>query len=122
MLACAELAARTGDLDETRELLREVRAICQPLRAERSLEHADQIEARLRNATATYPAGLSAREVEVLALVAEGMTNAEAGAALFISHRTVAQHLRSVYNKLGVGSRAAATRRALELDLFGRGA
>jgi DNA-binding CsgD family transcriptional regulator len=49
----------------------------------------------------TYLAGLTGREVEVLRLVARGMTNAQAGESLFISPRTVDTHLTSIYNKLG---------------------
>jgi DNA-binding CsgD family transcriptional regulator len=64
-----------------------------------------------------YPAGLSAREVEVLRLVAQGLTDAEVAERLFLSPRTVSQHLRSVYNKLGVGSRTAAMRFAVEQGL-----
>jgi ATP/maltotriose-dependent transcriptional regulator MalT len=56
---------------------------------------------------------LSPREIEVLSAVANGMTDADAAAALSISPRTVSQHMRSVYNKLGVSSRAAATRWAV---------
>jgi DNA-binding NarL/FixJ family response regulator len=54
------------------------------------------------------PGGLTARELEVLRLVADGLTDAEVGARLYISHRTVARHLYSVYQKLGVNSRTAA--------------
>ena len=60
------------------------------------------------------PGGLTAREVEVLRLVAEGLTDAQVAERLTLSPRTVSQHLRSVYNKLGVSSRAAATRFAVE--------
>jgi non-specific serine/threonine protein kinase len=63
------------------------------------------------------PAGLSAREVEVLGLVATGMTNAQVAEKLFLSPRTVQRHLNSVYRKIGVGSRTAATRFALEHHL-----
>ncbi|MDQ3927138.1 MAG: LuxR C-terminal-related transcriptional regulator, partial [Actinomycetota bacterium] len=65
----------------------------------------------------SYPAGLSAREAEVLKLVAQGLTNARIAEALFISPRTVDRHLNSVYQKIGVSSRAAATRFAIEHDL-----
>ena len=61
-----------------------------------------------------HPAGLSAREVEVLRLVSAGLTNPQVAAHLFLSPRTVQQHLRSIYNKLGVSTRAAATRFAVE--------
>jgi class 3 adenylate cyclase/DNA-binding CsgD family transcriptional regulator len=56
------------------------------------------------------PAGLTAREVDVLRLVAVGLSDAEAAERLFLSVRTVHAHLRSIYRKLGVSSRAAAGR------------
>jgi DNA-binding NarL/FixJ family response regulator len=64
-----------------------------------------------------YPAGLTAREVEVLRLVARGLTNAEIARELYLSPRTVNAHLNSVYHKLGVSSRSAATRFAVEHGL-----
>ncbi|MBA3636193.1 MAG: response regulator transcription factor [Rubrobacteraceae bacterium] len=57
---------------------------------------------------------LSAREVEVLVLVAEGMTDPQVAERLYLSPCTVGQHLRSIYRKLGVPSRAAAAREALQ--------
>ena len=57
-----------------------------------------------------YPAGLSQREVEVLRLVAAGLTNSEVAERLYLSPRTVHAHLRRIYEKLGVGSRGAAAR------------
>ncbi len=56
---------------------------------------------------------LTAREREVLGLVALGLTNRQIAARLFLSRRTVEQHLSSIYNRLGVSTRAAATRFAL---------
>jgi DNA-binding NarL/FixJ family response regulator len=53
-----------------------------------------------------------------LRLVARGLTDAEVGAQLFISPRTVARHLQSTYNKLGVNSRTAAAAFAFEHGLF----
>ena len=64
------------------------------------------------------PGGLTPREVEVLKLVASGMTNAQVAKELFLSPRTVQRHLNSVYHKLEVGSRTAATRFALENGLL----
>jgi DNA-binding NarL/FixJ family response regulator len=65
-----------------------------------------------------YPAGLTAREVEVLRLVAEGLTNEQVAERLIISPRTVEKHLESIYGKLGVSSRTAATRFAVEHQLL----
>jgi GAF domain-containing protein/DNA-binding CsgD family transcriptional regulator len=62
-------------------------------------------------------AGLTAREVEVLRLVAYGMSDALIAERLVVSLRTVHSHLRSIYRKLGVGSRSAATRWAVEHHL-----
>jgi DNA-binding NarL/FixJ family response regulator len=60
------------------------------------------------------PEKLSAREAEVLALIARGLTNAEVGRALFISEATVKTHLTRACGKLGVSGRTAAVARALE--------
>jgi HD-GYP domain-containing protein (c-di-GMP phosphodiesterase class II) len=64
------------------------------------------------------PAGLTDREVEVLALVAEGCTNAQIAGRLVISRRTAEQHLQNVYSKIGVSSRAAAAMFAMEHHLL----
>jgi DNA-binding CsgD family transcriptional regulator len=79
---------------------------------------AREARAALRQALASAPAiapplggadpPLTAREREIIALVAEGHTNAEIAAALWVSPATVKKHLENVYVKLGVGSRAAA--------------
>ena len=62
-------------------------------------------------ATAPVPEGpLSPREMEVAGLVADGATNAQMAARLFISERTVESHLASIFNKLGVDSRLQVAR------------
>jgi ATP/maltotriose-dependent transcriptional regulator MalT len=69
----------------------------------------------LRSRRATGNAfGLTDRELEVLRLAANGMTNVAIAGQLFIGARTVKGHLESVYNKLGVDSRTAAATKALE--------
>jgi len=65
----------------------------------------------------TSPAGLTAREVEVLQVVAQGLTNEQVAQRLVISPRTVDTHLTSIYSKLGVSSRSAATRYAMQHHL-----
>jgi DNA-binding CsgD family transcriptional regulator len=62
----------------------------------------------------SYPAGLTAREGEVLRLGAQGLTDAQVAEQLVISPRTVTTHLTSIYGKIGVTSRRAATRYAIE--------
>ncbi len=67
--------------------------------------------------TLTYPDGLTAREVEVLRLLAQGLTDAQIAEHLIISPRTVNTHLKAIYGKIQVSSRSAATRYALEQHL-----
>jgi DNA-binding NarL/FixJ family response regulator len=69
------------------------------------------------NPPAAAPGGLSAREVEVLRLVAAGKTNKAIAADLFISEKTVARHMSNIFDKLGLASRAAATAYAYEHGL-----
>ena len=64
-----------------------------------------------------YPDGLTAREVEVLRLLAQGLTDAQIAEQLVISPRTVNNHLTSIYSKIQVSTRTAATRYAMEHQL-----
>src|SRR6266851_7056741 len=64
-----------------------------------------------------YPAGLTAREVEVLNLLAGGLTDQQIADKLVLSPRTVHAHISSIYSKLAVTSRSAATRYAIEHHL-----
>jgi ATP/maltotriose-dependent transcriptional regulator MalT len=86
----------------------------------------DHIGARLdadrhaRDATAPLPAGLTAREGEVLRLIAGGLTNNEIAAELHLSAKTVSRHLSNIFTKIGVTSRASATAFAFEHDLVDR--
>jgi predicted ATPase/DNA-binding CsgD family transcriptional regulator len=68
--------------------------------------------------SAHHPANLSTREVEVLRLLARGLTNARIAEELYISPRTVNAHLGSVYHKIGSHSRAEAARFATEHGLL----
>ncbi|MDP8991922.1 MAG: response regulator transcription factor [Actinomycetota bacterium] len=64
------------------------------------------------------PCGLTAREVEVLHLVATGRGNREIAGDLFISEKTVARHVANIFLKLDVSSRSAATAWAYERGLL----
>ena len=60
---------------------------------------------------------LTKREIEILRLVAQGLSDAQVAERLVLSPRTINAHLTSIYNKVGVNSRVAATRLALEKGL-----
>jgi HD-GYP domain-containing protein (c-di-GMP phosphodiesterase class II) len=64
------------------------------------------------------PAGLTAREVEVLRLVARGLSNKEVAARLVISPKTVSHHIEHIYGKIGASSRAAASLFAMQHGLL----
>jgi DNA-binding NarL/FixJ family response regulator len=63
-------------------------------------------------------AGLTRRELEVLRLVTQGLTDAQVAEQLIVSQRTVHAHLRSIYDKLDVATRTAAARYAAEHQLL----
>ena len=65
----------------------------------------------------TYPDDLTAREVEVLRLLSQGWSDAQIAQHLDISPRTVNRHTTSIYSKIGVSSRSAATRYAMQQQL-----
>jgi predicted ATPase/serine/threonine protein kinase/DNA-binding CsgD family transcriptional regulator len=65
----------------------------------------------------SFPGGLTAREVEVLRLLAQGLSDAQIAERLVISPRTVNNHLTSIYSKIQVSSRSGATRYAMERQL-----
>ncbi len=72
------------------------------------------------NSASSSNASLTSRELEVLLLLAEEMSNPQIAERLVISRRTVDAHLRSIYDKLGTRSRDAALRVAREQGLLGR--
>jgi len=72
---------------------------------------------RLLGTPEAIPGGLTAREVEVLRLLATGKTNRDIAVELVISEHTVARHIQNIYAKVGVSSRAAATAFAFAHDL-----
>src|SRR6266508_1127889 len=79
------------------------------------IEAAGQRIAHVRSA---WPEGLSEREVDVLRLVARGLSNRQVAAALFISPRTAEHHVQHIYAKIGASTRAAAAMFAMEHGLL----
>ena len=120
LLALAELRAAERKTAEATRLLAEVRAIGEPLGAVPLLARADELAAQLamQPAPADHGPHLSAREIEVLRLVAKGRTNAEIADDLFVSHRTVTTHLTHIFAKLDVAGRAEAVALAFRLGLI----
>ena len=95
---------------------------CRPATATAPPESAPSVSQPSRATTgderAVRPSdSLTTRETEVLHLVAQGLTNAQVAAKLVISPRTVEKHLASIYRKLEVNSRTAATRYATDHHL-----
>jgi DNA-binding NarL/FixJ family response regulator len=76
-----------------------------------------RVPAGPRVATRANPAGLTARQLEVLVLLAEGLSNAEIAERLVVSQRTAEHHVAAVLTKLGATSRREAAQRAAELQL-----
>jgi DNA-binding NarL/FixJ family response regulator len=109
------LAAARAELDE--EAFRAAWLEGRAMTPEQAIEYALETEEAappIPNDTTL----LSAREVEVLQLVAQGLTDPQVAERLYLSPRTVGVHLRSIYRKLGVPSRAAAVKEAVERHLI----
>lgn len=101
--ALGDTETATFELSAARETFTELGA----------LPDRDRVDA-ISGAAPPIPGGLSARELEVLRLVAAGRTNREIAADLGISGRTVDRHVSNIYTKLEISSRAAATAFAYE--------
>jgi DNA-binding CsgD family transcriptional regulator len=106
-LACRRL----GDEDTAAMELDAARWVFQELGAAPELARAEQLS---RASEPGAAGGLSAREVQVLALVAAGNSNRAIAAELFLSEKTVERHVSNILTKLGVGSRTAAAAYAFE--------
>jgi len=95
------------------------RATLEALGADGAVKAADKLIVQLGGRSAAAKrAGMTAREVEVLALVAEGLSNRQIGERLVVSEHTVHRHMANIYVRLGVSTRAAAVALAAERDLL----
>lgn len=121
LLELARMRGAEGRPEDARTMLVEIRTIAAQLEASPTLARVDSLEAELASTPEkgrrSRPGGLTAREVEVLRLVADGLTDPQVAERLYLSPRTIHTHLGSIFNKLGVNSRAAATRVAVERGL-----
>jgi DNA-binding CsgD family transcriptional regulator len=82
------------------------------LNSEQAMRLAHEAVAALEDELQRRSSGLTDREVEVLHLLADGLSNAEIAERLVLSERTVHAHLRSIFDKLGVNTRTAAVHAA----------
>jgi DNA-binding NarL/FixJ family response regulator len=95
------------------------RTTFEQLGAKRASNQADKLVARLRGRSAAAErAGMTRREVEVLSLVAQGLSNREVAERLVVSEHTVHRHMANIYARLGVSTRAAAVALASERGLL----
>jgi DNA-binding CsgD family transcriptional regulator len=115
LLAFGERLRRAGRRRDARDRLRQALDLLEELEAtpwtERARAELRATGERLRRARAAPGDELTPQELQVALQVAEGKTNKEAAAALFLSPKTIEFHLASVYRKLGVASRRELIKR-----------
>ncbi|MGW4929657.1 ATP-binding protein [Agromyces sp. NPDC004153] len=109
--AAGAFARREGDTVEARAFTERARALAEPLGLVRVLRGLPEASA------APSIGGLTPREIEVLRLLAEGLSNREIASELVISEHTAANHVRSILTKVGVPNRTRAARFAREQGL-----
>jgi DNA-binding CsgD family transcriptional regulator len=117
MLAQAKLELARDNQDGARPLLTEVREICSDLGAHPTLERAEQLLTELEPRRVANPSGLTERELEVLQLLVQGKSDRDIADELFISYRTVTNHVANILRKLNVDSRTAAATQAVREEL-----
>ncbi len=108
-LAQSELAWATRDILRTKGFLTQARTTFDELGAVLPMRRVERLAALLNAAANERPAGLSLREVEVLTLLAEGLSNREIADLLYLSVRTVERHLTNIYGKVGAQNRTQAS-------------
>ena len=108
------LSSAGGQRDETSRLFSMAAALAARFDPPGSRHVAAAIDSVGWSHAASRPARLSAREAEVLQLLADGLTNREIADRLVLSERTVDRHVANAYTKIGAHSRAEATRFAVE--------
>jgi predicted ATPase/DNA-binding CsgD family transcriptional regulator/DNA-binding XRE family transcriptional regulator len=125
MLGLATVEHQAGSAHEAAARLQSARTLAAGVG---NLRQVEQIDATLARLTAParasqqadgplLPGGLTARQAEVLGLVAAGLSNKQIAAELFLSTATVERHLATIYSKLGASGRVDAARIALEAGL-----
>ncbi len=122
-LRLAEALLATDRRDEAIEVLGDLRSDAESLGARWLVDAVDQLARRARlpvpgTTLEGGDLGLTSRELDVLRLVADGLTNRQIGESLFISPKTVSIHVSNLLGKLAVPNRTAAAARARELGVL----
>jgi DNA-binding CsgD family transcriptional regulator len=116
LLVKAQVCLTDGDHTGSETALTTVRSICEPLGARLALAEASRLAEQIDGPEGyreSRPDGLSAREVEVLRLMASGLSNQAIADTLSLSVRTVERHLTNAYGKIDAPGRTAAVAYAL---------
>ncbi len=111
----------TGDREKAAALLDESLAIATELGMRPLMERVANLQGALKTqpvAKATYPDGLTQREVEVLRLLAQGRSNSQIAQELVVAEGTTRRHVANIYEKIDVANRTEATRYALKEGLL----
>jgi DNA-binding CsgD family transcriptional regulator len=133
LLNLGEVLSKLGERAKAREMVEESQQLFNQVGDGDGKQSAERALAQLQPQKADMPIGdkdraasgvsgalpddLTGREVEVLRLVAEGLSDQQIAERLVLSIRTVQAHVRSIYSKLGIASRSAATRYAIQNNL-----
>jgi DNA-binding CsgD family transcriptional regulator len=113
LLELARVSLQSGERESAQQHLMEARQICVTLGATPALERISDLEIALGRRLDTTPHGLTPREIDVLRLIARGMSDKEIADSLFISPNTVMRHVSHILDKLNVDSRTAAAAHAI---------
>jgi ATP/maltotriose-dependent transcriptional regulator MalT len=120
-LILADLQASTGEFEAARENLEIGRQLTAVIQAPQVSDLVQKVETELENSPRKAQPlvdPLSEREIEVLVLIAQGLTNREIGERLYLALDTVKGHNRRIFGKLGVGKRIEAVKKARELGIL----
>jgi DNA-binding NarL/FixJ family response regulator len=121
MIGLGRVRYQLGQADEGAQQLRTAEALAHQIANRQLIAEVTAALAETGDGQAGWlPGNLTSRQAEVLRLLADGLSNKEIAARLYLSPGTVERHLATIYHKLGLGGRVDATRYAVENGLTAR--